>query len=160
MTTCTRYNCIWWGVSVTSDRSIVFSRYFVSPNIKLTATVYNYNIVKCDVKYLKHKHYTIFHFDFVLLCITVHLSLLSLTSLCCTLQQQNLIHSLQRSCSKDMQQIMKSKFGTFILSALYFYRFRVIPIYLCKIYVVVFFCQFWRFIKKNLQNYALPCYNV
>ena len=52
--------------------------------------------------------------------------------------------------------MMKGKFGTFILSVLYFYRFRVIPIYLCKIYVVVVFVSFEELLKQNFQNYALP----
>ena len=56
--------------------------------------------------------------------------------------------------------MMKAKFGTFILSALYFYRFRVIPIYLCKIYVVVVFVSFEELLKKIFQNYVLSCYNV
>ena len=47
--------------------------------------------------------------------------------------------------------MMKGKFGTFILSALYFYRFRVIPIYLCKIYVVVVFVSFEELLKKNFK---------
>ena len=51
--------------------------------------------------------------------------------------------------------MMKGKFGTFILSALYFYRFRVIPIYLCKIYVVVVFVSFEDLLKNNFQNYAI-----